>query len=71
MAMTMCPRGTNLKCKDFPAEGQTGKGVLPTEGKMLHPYRPREAKGAGQALRCRMLDVFIDLLTSLTDKPFG
>jgi hypothetical protein len=30
--MTMCPRGTNLKCKDFPAEGQTGKGRRERDG---------------------------------------
>lgn len=33
----MCRAENTLKCKDFRAEGQTRKGVVYTDGKMLPP----------------------------------
>ena len=53
-----------LKCKDFPAEGQTLSGVLRIEGILLHPLRaggpnhrwaPRHDQGHGTALASQLL----------------
>jgi hypothetical protein len=33
----MCRAENTLKCKDFPAEGQTGKGDSYTDGKTATP----------------------------------